>query len=453
MGRGLWICILGAALTGCAAYSPLALNDRPSLRPGLTALVVAPEDLPLREFGSHRLDLRRPLDMDDIATIAVLHNPDLKAARAKVGVARAQAFAAGLLPDPQLSFDYGFLVGGPGTTNSIMTGLAQDILPLLTLSTRKAAAKANERSVELDLLWREWQTVSQARLLFVKAISLEQQLRILQRNRDLFEQRYRRSSEAMKRGDETLPTVTPDLVALSSAESQLYDFNQLILKNKHDLNALLGLLPEARLRLANVAHVTAINARKLMPLLADLSARRPDLLALKAGYNAQEERVRQAIIEQFPKLNIGSNLAKDTSAVYTRSIAITVSLPIFDRNQGKIAIEHATRQQLHDEYQARLDAAYGAAARLISELRLLESQYNAAGGSLKQLREAADTAEQAYQARNLDERTYIDLRSSLLAKELAIAKLRQAILEQRVTLQTLIGSNLPTTTQYLPRSP
>jgi outer membrane protein TolC len=63
--------------------------------------------------------------MDDIATIAVLHNPDLKAARAKVGVARAQAFAAGLLPDPQLSFDYGFLVGGPGTTNSIMTGLAR----------------------------------------------------------------------------------------------------------------------------------------------------------------------------------------------------------------------------------------------------------------------------------------------------------------------------------------
>jgi outer membrane protein, heavy metal efflux system len=38
--------------------------------------------------------------MDDIATIAVLHNPDLKAVRATVGVAQAQAFAAGLLPDP-----------------------------------------------------------------------------------------------------------------------------------------------------------------------------------------------------------------------------------------------------------------------------------------------------------------------------------------------------------------
>jgi outer membrane protein TolC len=453
MGRGFWIYVLGAMLTGCASYSPLVLNEQPNLRPNLKALVVAPVELPLRELGSRQLNLRRPLDIDDVATIAVLHNPDLKAARAKVGVARAQAFAAGLLPDPQFSFDYGFLVAGPGTTNSIMTGLAQDILPLLTLSTRKAAAEANERSVELDLLWKEWLTVSQARMFFIKAIALEQQLRILQRSRELFEQLYKLSSEAMKRGDQTLPTVTPDLVALSSAESQLYDLNQVILKNKHDLNALLGLLPEARLPLSNTAQIPAIDARKLMPLLADLSARRPDLLALKAGYDAQEEKVRQAIVEQFPKLNIGSNLAKDTSAVYTRGLAVTVSLPVFDRNQGRIAIEHATRQQLHDEYQARLDAAYSAAARLVSELRLLERQYASARESLTQLRDAAATAEQAYQARNLDERTYIDLRTALLAKELAAAKLRQAILEQRVTLQTLIGSNLPNALRPLSGTP
>ena len=35
--------------------------------------------------------------------LAVANNPDLRVARDDAGVARAQAFAAGLLPDPQIS--------------------------------------------------------------------------------------------------------------------------------------------------------------------------------------------------------------------------------------------------------------------------------------------------------------------------------------------------------------
>ena len=44
--------------------------------------------------------------------IAVVNNPDLKAMRGQVGVAEAQAFAAGLLPNPQFSFAYGSLITG-----------------------------------------------------------------------------------------------------------------------------------------------------------------------------------------------------------------------------------------------------------------------------------------------------------------------------------------------------
>ncbi len=43
------------------------------------------------------------LDMDQVATIAVINNPDLKSARFKAGVADAQAFEAGILPNPQLN--------------------------------------------------------------------------------------------------------------------------------------------------------------------------------------------------------------------------------------------------------------------------------------------------------------------------------------------------------------
>jgi outer membrane protein TolC len=430
-------------LGGCATYSSLPLPTTSDLQRDVFPLMASPEDLPLRESIGHRFDLRRSLDMDDVAMIAVAHNSTLRALRLKVGVAEAQAFQAGLLPNPQFSFDYGALVGGPGITNSHLIGLAQDILPLLTLSTRKAEAAAAQKSVELDLLWQEWQVVSQARLLFVRAISLRQQLEILQRTRQLFEERYGATSAAMNRGDETLQTVTPDLVALRAAEMQQRDLDQLILRNKHELNALLGLLPEAEISLAGLRPLPRIDDRSLEPHLEDLASRRPDLLALKAGYDADEERVRQAIIEQFPRLSIGSNNAKDTSAIVTQSVSVTVSLPVFDQNQGKIAIERATREQLRAEYQARLNDAYSAAARLLTEIRLLESQYEASRKSQRELSATAATVQSAFQAKNIDERTYIDLQSSLLAQELAVAKLSQSILEQRVMLQTLIGSDLP----------
>ena len=153
--------------------------------------------------------------------------------------------------------------------------------------------------------------------------------------------------------------------------------------------------------------------------------------------------MRQAIIEQFPKLNIAPNYTNDTTPVYTAGPTITISLPIFDRNQGNIAIERATRQGLHDEYQARLDTAYGAAERLITELNLIEAQYRESLDSIRRLRDAANVADQAYAAGNLDERSYVDLHASLLAKEIETLKLEQTLIEQRIVLQTLIGSDIP----------
>jgi outer membrane protein, heavy metal efflux system len=110
-------------LGGCATYSSLPLPTTSDLQRDVFPLMASPEDLPLRESIGHRFDLRRSLDMDDVAMIAVAHNSTLRALRLKVGVAEAQAFQAGLLPNPQFSFDYGALVGGPGITNSHLIGL------------------------------------------------------------------------------------------------------------------------------------------------------------------------------------------------------------------------------------------------------------------------------------------------------------------------------------------
>jgi hypothetical protein len=98
------ICLASAFLTACQTYEPAPLGERPELLSDVAALTISPSDLPLPELGAHRFDPSAPLDMDEIAMIAVVNNPDLKAMRGQLGVAEAQAFAAGLLPNPQFSF-------------------------------------------------------------------------------------------------------------------------------------------------------------------------------------------------------------------------------------------------------------------------------------------------------------------------------------------------------------
>ena len=445
MRSAVSICLASAFLTACQTYEPAPLGERPELLSDVAALTISPSDLPLPELGAHRFDPSAPLDMDEIAMIAVVNNPDLKAMRGQLGVAEAQAFAAGLLPNPQFSFAYGGLISGVGaTTSSVSATLTADIVPLLTRSVRRRAALANERSVRLNLLWQEWQIVSQARTFFARAVELERQRAVIEEYRKLFNDRYQSSNTAMQQGNEILPTVVSDLGALQAVETQLHDIEQVILKNRHDLNALLGLAPEAELRLVDRVSVPAIDTGKLKAIVLGLAGRRPDLLALAAGYEAEEQKLRQSIIEQFPKLNIGPNYTNDTTPVYTVGPTLTIGLPIFDRNQGNVAIERATRQGLHDEYQARLDAAYGAADRLITEVNLIEAQYRASLTSIRRLRQAAEVADRAYAAGNLDEKSYVDLHAAFLAKEIESLKLEQTLLEQRIVLQTLIGSDIPT---------
>jgi cobalt-zinc-cadmium efflux system outer membrane protein len=137
------ICLAGAVLTACQTYEPAPLGERPELLSDVAALTISPSDLPLPEVGAHPFDLSQPLDMDEVAMIAVVNNPDLKATRDQVGVAEAQAFTARLLPNPQFSFAYGGLISGVGaTTSSVSATLTQDIVPLLTRSAaaRRAAA-------------------------------------------------------------------------------------------------------------------------------------------------------------------------------------------------------------------------------------------------------------------------------------------------------------------------
>ena len=102
-----WIALvflLTGSLAGCATYSARPLSTQSTLPNRIPDLTIDPRQMPLPELAAHKFDPTDGLDITEVAMLAVVNNPDLKIARAAAGVVHAQAFAAGLLPDPQLAF-------------------------------------------------------------------------------------------------------------------------------------------------------------------------------------------------------------------------------------------------------------------------------------------------------------------------------------------------------------
>jgi len=435
---------LVASLAGCAAYLPLPLQTKPRFPAKVPHLVVQSARMPLPELATHRFDPSDGLDMTETAMLAVVNNPQLKVTRDEAGIARAQSFAAGLLPDPQLSLTRDFPTNGAaGNTSAFNLGLSYDVNALLTRSAGKGAAQAAQRQTDLNLLWQEWQVISQARLLFARNLGQQQLLTVLQKERALLFSRYQRTQLALAQGNLTLKAANADLAALQTLDTSINDLARQTAANRHDLNALLGLAPDMQVRLVGEAQLPRIDEAAMTPVIEQLGVRRPDLLALQAGYQSREQRFRQAVLAQFPALNIGLTRARDTSGLYTQGIGVTLSLPIFNRNRGNIAIEQATRQRLHDEYQMRINSAAADIARILSDQKLLENQLQNVKSGVDALAHAAERAQTAFDAGNIDVLAYTNLRTAWLAKQAEAITLEQTLLEKRVALLAMIGGELP----------
>ena len=432
--------LLCGALAGCSTYEALPLTPAMPAPSTLVDLRVDAASLPFPALAAHRFDPSDGLDIVETAMLAVANNPDLKLARDDAAIAHAQAYAAGLLPDPQLALSRDLSdSGGADTRAAYSYGLSYDINALLLHSSQRDAAQADAHKTDLNLLWQEWQVVSQARLLFVRVTQSRHLMDTLIETRSLFEDRVRRTQTALERGLLTSDAVSPNVAALQDVQRQIFELERQSAQSARELNALLGLAPSTVLQLQDSAEPVASDGAQVDAALAALPQRRPDLIALQAGYRAQDERYRGALLAQFPALNIGLTRARDSSGIGSDAIGITMSLPFLNRNRGNIAIERATRQKLHDEYQQRLQTSRNDIAGIAAEQALDARQLAQVDAAIVELRTVLARSDTAYRADAVDALTYANARAALLAKQVERINLWQAMLEQRVALQTLLG--------------
>ncbi|MEO8925276.1 MAG: TolC family protein [Caldimonas sp.] len=446
-GGFLAAAVLTTALAGCATYQPKPLDLHPKMLDTVPHLTIDTSRLPLPEMRTHRFDPADGLDMTDVAILAVVNNPDLKIARDDAKISYAQAFAAGLLPEPQLSSEVD--VPGPrvpgSETRAFNFGLSWDIGSLRYHSRQRNAAELAAKQTDLNLLWQEWQVVAQARVLFAQNVADQDLLKLQTRGLGLLQSRFEHTQAALANGLTTADVAMTDLTALANLQSQIHTL-ELDLNAKHSqLAALLDLNPTVELNLVGPPQLPALDDAKVRRILPDLAKRRPDLLALQAGYESQDESYRVAILQQFPDITIGLNRQRDSSNVYSTGFVFNFALPI-NGNRGNIAVASATRQKLYDSFEARSRAADREISAVLRDEPLLQRQLAEGQRALAALQDAAANAQTAYEAGNLDELAFLSIQSGVLAKQVEIVNLRELILERHIALQTLIGSDLPVKT-------
>lgn len=422
-------CLIGPA--GCAHYIPLPLPSQAPL------LATVPKGTENPAQGD------KPLSVAQLVALALENSPALRAARARRGVAQAQLLQSGILPNPGLSGAILPLLSGIGSVTGWNISLAQDIKGLISYKVKRREARLSSRQVDADILWQEWQVAGQARQLAAGLIGLARSRKSYQDAFDLFSRRNAIIDRALAAGNATLMMAAPTRVALQSARASLHALDQRQLALRHQLNALIGIAPDVALPIAGDLPRPAFDAMSARASLATIVDRRPDLLALRLGYAAQDQNVRLQILSQFPDLVLGAGAARDNSRVINGGPQATIGLPVFNRNQGGIAISQATRVQLNAEYAARLATVVGEVGALVSEHDLLTAQLALVRRDLPAARLAADRASRAFGASNLDERSFVELVTNRFAKEQEIVQLELALGDRQAALETLLGTGLP----------
>lgn len=430
------------SLPGCATYQALPPPDHANLKSGLAQL-----DLTVPSDGSSvapkTINPEKPLTPGEIGLIAVLNNPDLVSQPAQLDAARADLLSETLLPNPSVGLAYAFLLGGAATSNSLAASISQDIRSIITYSSRVKAAKVRVGQVSASLLWQEWQVAQKGRLLAVDIYADQRELEVRSKELELLDEEVGQVRAATAAGNLDATAEAPLLAALAGAESAIATTRKTLLQDWQSLDALLGLEPSVRFAIATSAPVKLPD--DIDPLVQSLPVRRPDLVALRLGYEASQLDVRKAIVGQFPALSLGVAGGWDTSRVSSAGPTINMDLPIFNHNQGVIASTSATRLQLRADYQARLDEAVGTSHALLARQQITRVNLEKARTASQEASSLSDSALRAYHEGNLGQRDLTDYQTTALERQLDVLGYERTLDETTLALSIELGTGFPKT--------
>ena len=447
--RLIGACVLAAvsaAGVGCQSYDAKPLTrqavNKALTPPGTEKLNAEASALSHPTLKPVTLNLTSGLTPQSAGVLAVLVNPGLKALRDRASVSGAQLLQAGLLPNPQLALSADIPTDGntQGTVVAAGYGLSWDFRSLLDRAAKVAAASKAKQQVNLQIAWREWEVALQAKTAVYNVVAVSRQLHLARQTDQRLAQNLEVIKTAVGAGQMTAMDLAAARTASQQAQAKVIDLQNQVTQARLSLNALLGLPASRKVRLARgIALADVVPVPKAQTLVSGLGRRRLDLIAMRKGYASQEAKVRVAILDQFPRINLGLNHQTDTSNVGTVGVGLSIELPVFDRNQAQIAEARATRKLLFDEYVDRVFKARNRIASLVAEIGSLNAQVKAAKKAVPGLRSLVQTYRRAVNQGQADVLSYYTAWGNLTDKRIEVLHLEEQLAARRIALELAAG--------------
>ena len=430
-------------LPACTRYHPLPLSsDAAGETPNMTRIRIAAQAIHHPILKPLDFDDRNGLSPDEAAVLAVLANPGLRAVRDQRAIAAGQVLQAGILPNPRLTYVLSIPTGPVpvGTVTEFFGTVLWDLQTLINRGARVDAAEARAEAVDLDVAWQEWQIAQAAKLAAYRLLTLRYQAQLATELSDFLTDNVTQMRQALRRGILTGLELSAAESAHNNARTSMLELEKQVRQQQLAFNRLLGLPPESAIPLERSI---ALPARLVPPTLEwfldGLEDRRLDLVALRQGYASQEATVRAAILSQFSNITMGVYDKRDLNNFYRLGPQISADLPIFNRNQGNIAIERATRQKLLDEYTNRVFQTRNDIARLLVTITWLNDQVATAQAGKPILQKLVVTLREALRQGQATVVLYYTALINLTATQIQILTYQQQLIDTLITLELETG--------------
>lgn len=451
---GMALCLF---LPACTRYHALPLSpEAAGETPNMTRIRIAAQEISHPILQPLEFDDRDGLSPDEAAVLAVLTNPGLRAIRDQRAIAAGQVLQAGILPNPRLTYflslpiggasPFGLLSGVPagpvplGTVTEFGGSLMWDLQMLINRGARVEAAETRAQAVDGDVAWQEWQVAQAAKLAAYRLMTLRSQAQLAGDLSDFLSDNVMHMRKALQRGILTGLELSAAETAHINARTNRLELEKQVRQQQVAFNRIVGLPPHSAIPLERSITLPV----RLVPptwewLVDGLEDRRLDLVALRLGYASQEAIVRAAILSQFSNISVGLYDVRDLGDFYRPGPQISWDLPIFNRNQGNIAIERATRQKLLDEYTNRVFQTRNDIARLLLTIHWLNDQVATAQAGKPILEKLVMTLREALRQGHATVVLYYNALISLTAQQIQILTYQQQLIDTLITLELETG--------------
>jgi outer membrane protein, heavy metal efflux system len=343
----------------------------------------------LAGFSAVAEPLATNLTPENASATALAENRDLAAARFAIRQAEGRLKQAGLWPNPE------FELGGKNDSAFANQGeydFATGFKQRFPITGRLTKAKAVAR---VDVAMALAEVRNQERLLAGEVLGLSRGLLVTQEKLKANEEIQSVIQKVIEVSAKRLKVaeVSEADVNLAKLELQKLTLAQAALLNQQEiavttLNRLLGREPKTPLQMSG-----AINAELDTNTVAEVSrqilARRPDRQLAALGIDRAGAEIKLARAEKWEDWTVGfdysRSVGKFDAPIGTKTdnflgVGVSIPLPLWNRNQGRISETQATQQRAQAELQA-LDL------RIAAETQTAEDQMRRLLGILRQYRE------------------------------------------------------------------